>query len=255
MIMARTIVSMSQLCLSRQQQEFLSKYRTAAAMQAYLDSYGEGESNFLDSTSSGNISKPVVPDSPLPYDFEVEFLETNYDSGFAYIDTGIIPKGQDIYIRIEYILYSTLNSVESSIFGTTASSLYENYIWTRVPNSSTDLRLNYSSGVVIFYNGEFGKFSVLECFPGGTANLNGVSRTMRFPELLPNNTNLLLFPSKSSSSAHLRIFSFSLSDNDIPLVDMIPVSVDGVGYMYDKVRKELFGAQGGGSFVVGPRKA
>ena len=38
------------------------------------------------------------------------------------------------------------------------------------------------------------------------------------------------------------------------VLDMIPVRVGNVGYMYDKVSRKLFGNAGTGYFILGPDK-
>ncbi len=47
---------------------------------------------------------------------------------------------------------------------------------------------------------------------------------------------------------------FKLYENGVIALDLIPVRVGNVGYMYDKVSKQLFGNAGIGSFVLGPDK-
>lgn len=252
--MDNRIVSTAVLTLSRQQEEFLARYRTHEAQQAYFESYGLGVTPFF---RGGGGSHGVIPPSPepeLPYDYEVEYLEVNQNSGLSYIDTGIIPTGENIYLRIEYILYSTLNSASSSIFYTTSDAYHEQYGLSRVSGSDTQLIYRYAGGLATLYNGVLGEFVKFEGLPGGESILNGTIRSMGLSTKISNSTSILLFPRSLSELAHLRIFSFFLSDNGIPLIDLIPVSMDGVGFMYDKVSGELFGVQGGGSFVIGPRK-
>jgi len=38
------------------------------------------------------------------------------------------------------------------------------------------------------------------------------------------------------------------------VVDFIPVRKEGVGYMYDKVSRQLFGNSGTGNFILGNDK-
>jgi hypothetical protein len=38
----------------------------------------------------------------------------------------------------------------------------------------------------------------------------------------------------------------------VKLMQMVPVVVEGIGYMYDTVSGRLFGNVGTGSFVLGP---
>lgn len=255
MIMARTIVSTSQLCLSRQQQEFLAKYRTASAMQAYLDSYGEGENNFLDSTSAGGSSKPVTPDSPLPYDFEVQYLEVNADSGLAYIDTNIIPNGDGYELETSFDVLGYSIDGYLYLYGTNQNVNLSSIFAVRNPPSAD--RLMFGVGNYTYSNFSFsiGDTNNVHAYDGGRIVLNGSEYPMWPRQGNANTDNLKLFSFIRGSVVYMRLRNFTLWYNGNVILDMIPVSVDGVGYMYDKVTKELFGAQGGGSFVVGPIKA
>ena len=49
-----------------------------------------------------------------------------------------------------------------------------------------------------------------------------------------------------------RLFSWKHWRNGVLIRDLIPVSKDGIGYMYDEISKELFGNSGSGSFILGP---
>lgn len=57
--MRRLIISSSQMCISREQEEFLAAYRTDEARQAFIDSYGKEKVNFLDSGFDGDNSLPI----------------------------------------------------------------------------------------------------------------------------------------------------------------------------------------------------
>lgn len=53
----------------------------------------------------------------------------------------------------------------------------------------------------------------------------------------------------------VKIYSFKMYENDVLTLDLIPVRVGQVGYMYDKVSGQLFGNSGSGSFILGPDKS
>ena len=48
-----------------------------------------------------------------------------------------------------------------------------------------------------------------------------------------------------------RVYSFKIYDNGVVVRDFIPVRVGNVGYMYDKISKQLFGNSGSGNFILG----
>ena len=52
-----------------------------------------------------------------------------------------------------------------------------------------------------------------------------------------------------------KLYSFRIEDdNNINIIDLIPVRVGTTGYMYDRVSGQLFGNDGTGDFIVGPDK-
>ena len=52
-----------------------------------------------------------------------------------------------------------------------------------------------------------------------------------------------------------KIYYCKIFDNNDNLVfDGVPVRKNGIGYMYDKVTKRLFGNNGTGNFILGPIK-
>ena len=56
----------------------------------------------------------------------------------------------------------------------------------------------------------------------------------------------------SGQNDPLKIFYFKWYENSTLVLDMIPVRVGNVGYMYDRVSGRLFGNAGLGQFVLGP---
>ena len=48
-----------------------------------------------------------------------------------------------------------------------------------------------------------------------------------------------------------KLYGFRIYNNDVLVMDMQPVRVGQVGYLYDKISKQLFGNDGTGSFILG----
>ena len=49
-----------------------------------------------------------------------------------------------------------------------------------------------------------------------------------------------------------KLYSFKmLNQNNVLLIDLIPVRKNGIGYMYDRVSGQLFGNSGTGQFILG----
>lgn len=64
-------------------------------------------------------------------------------------------------------------------------------------------------------------------------------------------TNLVLFWKYNGASPGI-IRSFKHRKATGEILDLIPVRVGNVGYMYDKVSGQLFGNAGTGDFILGP---
>ena len=58
----------------------------------------------------------------------------------------------------------------------------------------------------------------------------------------------------SFMSASCRIYEVKISQGNDIIMDLIPVRKNGVGYMFDKISKQLFSNQGTGTFILGPDK-
>lgn len=51
---------------------------------------------------------------------------------------------------------------------------------------------------------------------------------------------------------YVKCYEFNVYNNEKSIMRLIPVRIENVGYMPDKVSKQLFGNQGTGNFVLGP---
>lgn len=72
--------------------------------------------------------------------------------------------------------------------------------------------------------------------------LGTVSETMRFGGIRPN----------AGRNGSVRLYSIKIYGiGNVKILDLIPVRVGTVGYMYDRVSGRLFGNQGTGEFVLG----
>lgn len=55
-----------------------------------------------------------------------------------------------------------------------------------------------------------------------------------------------------ATSYPIKFHSFRIKKNDTIMYDLIPVRVGAVGYMFDKISRQLFGNNGTGDFILGP---
>ena len=254
--MARTIVSTSQLCLSHQQQEFLAKYRTASAKQAYLDSYGEGETDFLDSRSYSDnfVSSPVVSS---PYDYSVEYIEMNGSDGKCYIDLGILLENNYYDIEADFELLGYDESLFNIWFGFFSSSVFSLEV-NRVSNNSA-----ISQIVMGRWNGNsMNSFATLvgsrydiKLYHDGVASVNGNTFPIVIDSSLRDNTSnnfLIFYGAINNCYTYGRIRSLRIYKENNLIHDFIPVVKDSEPCMYDTVSGIFSSKVGPGSLIAGP---
>ena len=186
----------------------------------------------------------------LPYDAEVEFLES---IGTQWINTGI-------NCNSNYILEVEAQGAKGSegILGARKSS--ENSAHTLVyPKDNGAIR--YTSGGLnsnIFvsvnislyniYKADYNKLYINDALVGTSSR--SIAFTLNIPYyLFAVNTN-----GSVSNLGAKKIKMCRIWDGASLLLDLIPVRKGQVGYMYDKVSGQLFGNAGTGDFILGSDK-
>jgi hypothetical protein len=194
--------------------------------------------------------------SSLPYDAEVEWLKS---SGTQYIDT---------------LLYGTMDlDFEIVVKPVDSGTQFQNVLGDRYSSTSRRYSLMYdrtsgtrggywncgaSNEIQIPKNDrDFDNFVTFKK-DGLDAYANGTKiGTFSQQEFTTPNT-ILLFGMRNNGTISNQfqgyIASCKFSQNGILLRDYVPVRVGQVGYMYDKVSRQLFGNSGTGSFILGPDK-
>ena len=187
-------------------------------------------------------------DRALPYDARVEYLGST-NSRTQWIDTGIIPQSDDV-ITIEYKDLNGTSSSYNRFFGVSSGPASRNlYLQTR--NSKTFSCIGNTSSVDTLIDPIDTNWHVIQIdlanrkatVDGGSPITVGTFSSTTYP--------LFLFGLNSSGSCinrpYIRVKRFSISDK----LNLLPVRVGTVGYMYDTVSGHLFGNDGSGSFTVG----
>lgn len=184
----------------------------------------------------------------LPYDAKVEYLQS---SGTQYIDIGII--GND---SLEYeIKYLWTSGDYKYILDAEKSSSVDRF--SLMTGTWSNRRIYYNNG----YSNE--KYYALTA---AEQALPVVSRKVYY-DIFQNKSRKGYFSATTfTTPATITIFSghneseYLTSQNftgriyyvKIGNLDLIPVRVGQVGYLYDRVSGELFGNAGTGSFTLGP---
>lgn len=192
------------------------------------------------------VSQPVADE--LPYDAEVEWLRGN--GGF--INTGIVPD-DDTGIKVAF---ERINS-DGWVCG----------VWDRNVSRAVTIGANYSSvsaywdvrvqspttpmakGVAELNFDYYRRFVVT---PDGGSSVETALGSISTQFTQP----MGIFGCYYEDGTHLawtdKISAFQVTQGHDLVLDLIPVRVGSVGYMYDRVSGTLFGNVGSGDFVVGP---
>jgi hypothetical protein len=178
-------------------------------------------------------------------------------SGTQWIATGINPNVGDIYrinTECQYsqgVLSNTwltgwyISDNNSSLFGTYLGQIYFTY---NVDNNitKTNQGLTLKHHIRYNYDGIFIDDQPL------TSSVNNTPLTI--VPYMPRGLSIFCRYSDSFSYRDwikAKVYSFIIQLNDKIVFDAIPVRVGNVGYMYDKVSKQLFANAGTGKFILG----
>lgn len=196
-----------------------------------------------------NAAINQTPPTPVPYDARVDYLEA---SGTQWIDTLHIPTVGDSLKLVTYAIQSSSSTAQALISaGDGTNQLVLPWI---ASNRALYFRYFSSSGSsAIGYAGNTWDDIVVDS--SGNLTINGVlvASVQAAGDIDGTNKTLRLFY-RSNNTAHYfgRIRSFKLMSGNTPVLDLIPVRIGQVGYMYDRVSGQLFGNAGTGDFILGP---
>ena len=188
--------------------------------------------------------------SSLPYDAEIEYLES--ETG-VWLDTGIVPDFSTT-VEIKGIFYSGGSYLAGARTGSTNASAY--YVlmnrdttycrWILGSNTGSLLSGLYNKEITILFN----EYQTHKTY------IDGVEK-QTFPSgnVVDTQTTLALFAANGLGTNHytgkVRINYCKIQVDGVLVRDFIPVRKGTTGYMYDKVSGKLFGNNGTGEFTLG----
>lgn len=179
----------------------------------------------------------------------IEYIESNSD---AWIDTDVFIC--DLNYRIECEFMATKFTANGSIF----SDYYtETIAVTRLLVNSTDkLMVNYKGSNNIIQIINTINERIITSLTKYKITVNDITYTLSTAENINiNPTPIILFNRGRDTIIHrdigARIYWFKVYLFNELMLDMIPVRVGNVGYMYDRISGRLFGNSGTGEFVLG----
>lgn len=196
------------------------------------------------------INRRRVMGKSLPYDAEIEYLETD---GNAYIDTGLSIS----YYRAIAGKYYVPNA-NNMIWGTKWYNNYFGYYLRKEANGNSYLKVNDK----VYWFKDSKNIEMHEfLFDIGNAYVvfDGVRTDFPAPSQLPiqkDNNKEILFKYWTGGTSNgydtKRIYYAKYWEAGVLMRDFIPVRIGTTGYMYDKVSGQLFGNAGTGEFILGP---
>lgn len=190
----------------------------------------------------------------IPYDAEVEYLQS---TGTQYIDTGVIPTSAT-RVQCAFSLTSVPSDTFAVAFGAFKSqsetSGFALFLNNTVPVQARTGGLGKPNIISAFSVAKDFNYEVYLAF--NTLRVNGQSYSPS-----QNNTwtslssNMYIFSGSVAYESRGRIpgrfYYFKVWDGYVLIRDYIAVRRNGVGYMYDRVSKSLYGNAGTGAFAYG----
>lgn len=204
----------------------------------------------------------LYPQTNLPYDAEIEYLES---TGTQWIDTleyGDLNTEAELCVSFNVIS----NTYGCCVFGARKSATEKNYS-AILGRADTNLNID-------IYN-----YQVSRCTQSITKNIiytihidKNVRSLSANGEIIKSNTSVVNTPFTTERTIKIgytdplsnwydltenlkgKVYSCYIKKNGILVRDLIPVRVGTTGYMYDKISGQLFGNSGTGNFILGADK-
>ena len=188
-----------------------------------------------------NLRNALMAGKRLPYDAEVEYLESTRTQ---YIDTGV----SDVTSS------SSLNAVfQYTQLGSSICAFGQNYGFRgNLVQMYTSSRLEFygtGNATVLTSSGIQDKHEIQVTTNGVVFDGINIAATTLSSE--PSVSMCLFSANNGVKKSSCRIYYFRL-ETGTRNIDLIPVRVGQVGYLYDRVSGKLFGNAGTGDFVLGP---
>ena len=203
-----------------------------------------------------------MADFPLPYDAEIQYLRT---ANRSRITTDYVPTGDNIVIKAKVKFENYYGGDMNGWFGNYKDDS-SNFFGIRRTSTSDGKSSNYVSNNSRYSDGgTFHTFTLSQIYTielsKTTLIING-GTPIQLTNVAGNENNypIALFlnrPDTKGVSAGCMVGSFyyfKVEDNGVTVLDLIPVRVGTVGYMYDKVSKKMYGNVGpsNSNFTLGP---
>lgn len=194
--------------------------------------------------------------SSLPYDAEVEYLESTSTSK-QYIDTGITDIWDGLVVTLDISVTDATG--ERDFFGSRNPTGGYNYAGC-FRNLDKNFVLQIGSPYVRYGQNDGDRHIHIYDAINKTCSLDdSITSASTLTWRGSGNDTFKLFQrvlsnGKIQSPSDNKLYASQFVKDGVLVRDYIPVRVGTIGYLYDKVSGELFGNAGTGDFVLGPDK-
>lgn len=192
------------------------------------------------------LGKELVFSSGPAYDAQVEYIEA---TGTQYIDTNLIMGDDEYIIEAKFNISSGSASSYSALFTNRESS--RNTYGFAINGSKTYVNPcnNPNSAISITYTRGIDYTLSLK---KGEITLNGTTYTNTNYVTGYSTKSLWIFRQRyNNSGISAKLYSLSVLHNENVIMDFIPVRVNQVGCLYDRITNTLFKNVGTDNFAYG----
>lgn len=195
---------------------------------------------------------------PLPYDAEVEYLQS---TGTQWIDLGIA-FSSDAGLEIQAAFTVKTTDIYPILIGGLSDidwsgdyfALYEDSGYVALEDlAGAEVSEGDIDGADFIAQMNFNNSGVF------MLAVDGYSPTQSSGHSVDVSSNICLFGATIPNNnvvnlAQAKVYAAKITKGTSVVRDIIPVRKDGVGYMYDRISGQLLGKSGTGDFIIGPDK-
>lgn len=203
----------------------------------------------------GSSRRCVVTEPLVPYDAEIEYLQS---SGTQYIDLGFLYSTDNSYeidCGIKYLSYLIqYNGWDAGgAFGIRANGKPDN--GASASGFGIDIKNTYVKTNLIIQSGSSSN-SILSVNVNGDVYSNTRAHSYLATYASDKGYRLFACYSENTTTHYCQeaIYWCKVKINDVLVMDLIPVRVGQMGYLYDKISGHLFANAGTGDFILGNDK-
>lgn len=185
-----------------------------------------------------------VKGGSIPYQ-RIEYLES---SGMQYIDT-LLYGNKETAMEVDFAPITRVSSIQYSVAGSRIGGQNTNSLSIFTSNSAVTQRFDSRQTSQILTNARCVAYIDKICF-----KIDGVTKATwtQEPTEFTTPQTISVFGFYTFARLIGRVYSFKLWQNGVLVIDFVPVRVEQVGYMYDRVSGQLFGNAGTENFTLGP---